>query len=57
VDVDRGTCPQLQSGRMVGIAEIRGEKNGGGSGVPDHLGQTNYAEIGILVTKYKIGIT
>ena len=37
----------------MGIAEIRGEKNGGGVvGVPDCLGQTNYAEICILVTKY-----
>jgi len=36
----------------MGIAEIRGEKNGGGVGVPDHLGQTNYAEICILVTKH-----
>jgi len=35
------------------IAEIRGEKNGGGWGsVPDRLGQTNYAEMCILVTKY-----
>jgi len=34
----------------MGIAEIRGEKNGGGvEGVPDCLGQTNYAEICILV--------
>ena len=36
----------------MGIAEIRGEKTGGGVGVQDHLGQTNYAEICILVTKY-----
>jgi len=34
----------------MGIAEIQGEKIGGG--VPDHLGQTNYAEICLLVTKY-----
>ena len=44
--------PQRQSGRVMGIAEIRGEKIGGGVGVPDHFGQTNYAEICILVTKY-----
>jgi len=37
----------------MGIAEIRGGKIGGGLGVPEHLGQTNYAEICILVTKYK----
>jgi len=41
--------PQPQSGRVMAI---RGEKIGGGVGVPDHLGQTNYAEICILVTKY-----
>jgi len=36
----------------MGIAEIR-EKNGGGvKGVPVYLGQTNYAKICILVTKY-----
>jgi len=34
------------------FAEIRGEKNGDGVGVPDHLDQTNYAEIYILATKY-----
>ena len=44
-----GTCPQPQSAGVMGIAEIQGEKIGGG--VPDHLGQTNYAEIYILVTK------
>jgi len=39
----------------MGIAEIRGEKNWKwGGGVPDRLGQTNYAEICILVTKYRI---
>jgi len=44
---------QPQSGRVMGIAEIRGENIGGGwVGVPDHLGQTNYAQICILVTKY-----
>jgi len=33
----------------MGTAEIRGEKKiGGGVGVPDHLGQTNYAEICIF---------
>ena len=36
----------------MGIAEIRGEKIGGGMGVPDHLGQTDYAKMCILVTKY-----
>jgi len=36
----------------MGIAEIRGEKTGGGVALPDHLGQTNFAEIHILVTKY-----
>ena len=37
----------------MGIAEIRGEKIGGGWGsVPDRLGQTNYTEMCILVTKY-----
>jgi len=36
--------PQPQSGRVTGIAEIRGE-NGGGMGVPDHLGQRNYSEV------------
>jgi len=37
----------------MGIAEIRGEKIGGGVGerVPDHLGQTNYSELCILVFK------
>jgi len=48
-----GTYPQPQSGRIVGIAE----KIGGAWGVPGHLGQTNYAEIRILVTKYKIAYT
>ena len=41
----------------MGITEARGEKKWSpGGGVPDHLGQTNYAEIcrSILVTKYKI---
>jgi len=33
------------------IAEIRGEKIGGGVGVPDHLCQTHYSEICILVFK------
>ena len=42
--------PQPQSGRVTGIAEIRGEKLE--VGVPDHLGQTNYAKICIFVTKY-----
>jgi len=37
-------APQPQSGQVMGIAEIRGEKIGGGVGVPDHLGQTNYAK-------------
>jgi len=41
-----------QSGRVMGIAEIRGEKFGGG-GVPDHIGQTNYAEICILHCELK----
>jgi len=38
----------------MGIAEIRGEKIGRGlrGRVSDHLGQTNYAEIRMLVTKY-----
>jgi len=37
----------------MGIAEIRGEKNEGGlRRVPDHLGETNYAEICILLTKH-----
>ena len=47
----------INSGRVLGITEARGEKNGVVlAGVPDHLGQTNYAEIcrSILVTKYKI---
>ena len=30
------------AGRIVGIAEIRGGKNGGGVGVPDHLGQISW---------------
>ena len=34
----------------MGISEIRGEKIEGVVGVPDHLDQTNYAEICILVT-------
>jgi len=46
--------PQPQSGRVMGIAEIPGEKIGHRVGVPDHLGQTNYAEICILVTKYQM---
>jgi len=50
----REACPQPQSGRVMGIAEIRGEKIGGGVGVPDHLGETNYVEICIFVTKYWI---
>ena len=41
--------PQPQSVRVMGIAEIRGENLE--VGVPDHLGQTNYAEICISVTK------
>ena len=41
-----------QSSRLVEIAEIPGEKIVSGVGVPDHLRQTNYAEICILVTKY-----
>jgi len=37
----------------MGIAEIRREKKlEVWWGVPDHLGQTNYTEICILVTKY-----
>ena len=32
---------QPQSGRVMEIAEIQGE-NGGGVGVPDHLGQTSW---------------
>ena len=50
-----GTCPlpQSQTGRVMGIAEIRGEKKiGGGVGVPDQLGQIYDAKICILVTKY-----
>jgi len=35
----------------MGIAEIR-EQIRGRVGVLDHLGQTNYGEIGISVTKY-----
>jgi len=46
-------APQPQSGRVMGIAEIRGEKFGGGVGVPDHIGQTNYAEICILHCELK----
>jgi len=35
------------------FAEIRGEKNWRWGGeVPNHLDQTNYAEMCILVTKY-----
>jgi len=41
-----------QSGRIMGIAESEEKQIGGGVGVPDHLGQTNYAEICILVTRY-----
>ena len=37
----------------MGTVEIRGEKIGGGVGAADHLDQTNYAEICILVTRYK----
>jgi len=47
-----GTCPQPQSAWVMGIAEIRGKKLEVGGWVPDHLGETNYAEICILVTKY-----
>ena len=48
-----GTCPppEPQSGRVMRIAE-KSDKNGGGCGVQDQLGQTNYAEIRILVTIY-----
>jgi len=36
-------CPQPQSGRVMEIAEIRGEKFGVGCvGVPDHLGQASW---------------
>ena len=47
----RGHVPagQPQSGRVMGIAEIRGEKIEVGRGIPDHLGQTNYAEIFIYL--------
>jgi len=48
----RARASQPQSGRVVVIAEIREEKNGGVVRVPDHLGQINYAEICIFVTKY-----
>jgi len=47
-----GRASQPQSGRVVVIAEIREEKNGGVVRVPNHLGQINYAEICIFVTKY-----
>jgi len=49
-----GTCPPPNpSGRVIGIAEIREEKNGGEVGVPGHLGQTDYSELCILVTNAK----
>jgi len=48
----RARASQPQSGRVVVIAEIREEKNGGVVRVSDHLGQINYAEICIFVTKY-----
>ena len=46
--------PMLQSGRVMGIAEIPEEKLGHKVGVPGYLGQTNYADICILVTKYQM---
>ena len=36
--------PQTQYGRVMGYAEIRGEKSE--EGVPDHLGQTTDGEVG-----------
>ena len=44
-----GTCPQPQSGRVMGIAEIRG-KNGCGVGWgrgTDYLGQASWRIINI----------
>jgi len=38
----------------MGIAEIPEEKLGHKVGVPGYLGQTNYADICILVTKYQM---